>query len=167
MEYQTTEQLNENNGAKHEVLKQSSTASYPFLIKITHNNQVYRFAKYWEDVTFACEIYKASNFTFTPPEESTDGIKDANLSLSDVDQTWIEKIRKANTFDLITVEFVAVIIYDGNGVMNISEIENILFNVKTVNGNGITLDIDLSFDEKTSVNIPCDVMDSVKCAGCA
>lgn len=166
-EYTTSQEFKNNKTAKHEALKDSSTASYPFLIKIRHNNEVYRYAKYFEDVTFFDEVYLASDFTFTPPEESIDGIKDAHLTISDVDQSWTERIRKANTFDVITVEFVAVIVYDDNGEMNVSEIESILFNVRNVNGNGITLDADLVFDERTEINVPCDIMDSVKCAGCA
>lgn len=49
--------------------------------------------------------------------------------------------------------------------MNVCEIESILFNVKDVTGNGITYDVQLSFDDRTNVLIPCDIMDSVKCAG--
>lgn len=168
MNYSTGSQLKDNKRAKHELLKQSSLASYPFLIKITFKDETYRYVKYFEDVTFNKEVYTASNFIFTPPEESTEGIKDAHLSLSDVDQSWTERVRKLSTFDKIVVEFVAVVVYDkGTNSAEISEIETIIFTVKNVRGNGITMEADLTFDEITNVNIPCDVMDSTKCAGCS
>lgn len=165
--YQTVPELKNNQSAKHEVLKQSTTASYPFLIKVTHNDEVFRFARYFEDVVFNNEVYVASDFLFNPPEEGINGIQDASLTISDVEQFWTERLRNANTFDTITIEFVAVIVFDGENVMNICEIESIMFTVKNVTGNGIGYDISLSFDEKMNINIPCDVMDSVKCAGCA
>lgn len=171
MSYITVNPLQDNNEAKAEVLKQESTSSYPYLIKIKHIHdnveEVFRIVKYFENVTLNGEIFTACDFNFTPPEQTQDGIKDANLSVSDIDQVWTERVRDAKPYDKIQVDFVACIIFDTNGNVNISEIEEFTFNCKSVEFNGITMNMSLEFDDRMNILIPCDIADSIKCAGCA
>lgn len=159
---------------KNEILKMETYAKFPYLIEITyiHNDnteEIFRFANSNEDIVFT-EIengkvvektFTAGFFTITPPERNGNEITDAKITISAVDQEWIQKIRNSNKRSKI--RFLAVIQYKENNIESVEPIEDLEFELAQANWNETEIQWTMEYDTLQDVLIPLDEMDSYNC----
>jgi hypothetical protein len=152
--------------AEQLIARQETYAKFPFLIKITHDTfGVFRYANSDEDITYEGEVYHAAYFTVDPPDKDGSKIGDAQLTISAVDLTWIERIR--STQIAAKIKFVATIEYDDGAVSGVEPIEELDFTLRVVNWNEDTITWNLVFDSTMSIRVPCDRATALKCPGVA
>jgi hypothetical protein len=152
--------------AKQLIARQETYAKFPFLIKVTHATfGTFRYANSDTDITYGNERYTAAYFTIDPPDRDGSKIGDGQLTISAVDQTWIERIRTAQTAAKIT--FVAAILYDDGVVSGIEQIDEMDFTLRAVNWNETAITWAMVFDEGMRIMVPCDIATTLKCPGAA
>ena len=110
-----------------------------------------------DDKMFEGHTFTASYFTVQPPEKTESGVKDATITLSTVDQTWIEKVRNAQ--ERYKIRFVAVIDYDDNGTEEIEPLDDITFFLTNATWQETTIQFTMKFDEGMNIVIPCQKLD--------
>jgi hypothetical protein len=140
---------------------------FPYLIEISHPdyNTMY-FANSSENIVYNTNIYNSASFSIQPPDKDGSKIGSAALTISAIDQFWIERIRAITT--PAELRFAAVIVYDEQGGMaGIESLEENNFTCRLANWNEISISWDLSFDERMGF-----IITSVKCTpmtapGCA
>ena len=145
---------------------QRTAARFPYLVKITHpdySDMLY--ANSSENIVYQGDIYNAVSFSIQPPDMDGPQIGAAALTISAVDQVWIEKIR--STQIPAQLQFIAVIVYDGFGIAGIEQLEENNFTLRAAKWDEKSITWDLSFDERQSY-----IITSIKCTpqiapGCA
>jgi len=145
---------------------QRTTAMFPCLIKISHPEygDMY-FANSSHNINYNGNIYIAASFSIQPPDAQGAKIGNATLTISAIDQFWIEKIR--GTQIPAQLQFIAAILYDELGVMGIEPLEENSFTLRAANWNEISISWEMSFDERMNY-----IITSIKCTpmtvpGCA
>jgi hypothetical protein len=152
--------------AEQLIARQETYAKFPFLIKITHKEfGIFRYANSDEDITYDGEVYQAAYFTVDPPDKDEGKIGDAALTISAVDQFWIEKIRDTQIAARIT--FMAAIVYDDGVISGVEPIEEMDFTLRSVNWNEEAITWAMVFDENMAIIVPCDKATALKCPGAA
>ena len=135
-------------------------ASFPFLIEIwkpSDPSNIERYVNASDDKTFESHTFTASYFTVQPPERTESGVKDATITLSTIDQTWIEKVR--TTQERYKIRFVAVVDHDESGSEVIEPLDDITFTLTNATWQESTLQFSMKFDEGMSINVPCQRLD--------
>lgn len=135
-------------------------ASFPYLIEVwlpSDPTNIERYVNASEDKVFEGHTFTASYFSVQPPEKTETGIKDATITISTVDQTWIEKVR--STQERYKIRFVAVVDYDDDGTEEIVSLDDITFNLINATWQETTIQFTMKFDEGMNVNIPCQRLD--------
>jgi len=148
--------------------RQKKIARFPYLIKIDHEDPIFPlyFANSDEPITYEGDIYNASSFTIDPPSRDGDKIGDATLTLSAIDQFWIQKIR--STQKPAKLFFTAVIVYDeNNGIEGIEPMEEISFTLRVARFNEISITWTMVFDERMAIVVPADTCNAMTTPGCA
>jgi hypothetical protein len=147
--------------------RRETYAQFPFLIKITHpafEAPLY-FANSDENITYEGDVYEAAYFSIAPPDKDGSKTGDGRLTISAVDQFWIEKIRSTQT--AARIKFLAAIVYDDGAASGVEPIEEIDFTLRTVNWNEDVITWTMIFDENMSIIVPCDKATALKCPGAA
>ena len=135
-------------------------ASFPYLIEVwkpSDPTHIERYVNASVDKEFEGNTFTASYFTIQPPEKTESGIKDATITISTIDQTWIEKVR--GTQERYKCRFVAVIDYDDDGTETIEALDDITFTLVNATWAETTLQFTMKFDEGMSINVPCQKLD--------
>ena len=135
-------------------------ASFPYLIEIwlpSDPTNIERYVNASEDKTYENHTFTASYFVVQPPEKTETGMKDATITISTIDQTWIEKVR--STQERYKIRFVAVIDYDDDGTEEIASLDDITFSLVNASWQETTIQFTMKFDEGMSVNLPCQRLD--------
>lgn len=135
------------------------------MVEITYydnekNVEMLRFANCEEDILFEGNVYSASVFALKPPEKKQDSISNATITISAIDQTWIERIRNTRYRPLI--RFVACIVYTDNGQRCVESMEDYSFVLTNAEWNDITISWTMVFDEGLSLIMPCDTATAQK-----
>jgi len=143
---------------------QRTAANYPYLIKITHNNIDYYYVNSPNNILYGGDIYNAASFSIRPPDYDGSKIGNATLTISTVDQFWIQKIRESQI--PARIKFVAIIVYE-DGNTNIESLEENSFTLRSASWDEISVSWEMSFDERQTL-----IITSVKCTpqiapGCA
>jgi len=145
---------------------QRTAAKFPYLIKISHEEygDMY-FVNSSDNILYNGDIYNAASFSIQPPSVEGAKIGNATLTLSAIDQFWIERIR--STQIPAQLQFIAAIIYDEYGAMGIESLEENSFILRAANWNELSISWEMSFDERMNL-----VITSIKCTpmtvpGCA
>lgn len=138
--------------------KMEIQAKFPYLIEVTYNknngtSEILRFANTDEDVTFEGHTFTAGFFRLTLPERTTSGFTDASITISAVDQTWVERIRTSNKRS--TIRFIAVIEHYENGT-TIEPIEDMEFVLTNANITETTIQWTMKFDDLFDIKVPYD-----------
>jgi hypothetical protein len=102
------------------------------------------------------KIYNASTFSLQPPDRDGSKIGDATITISAIDQVWIEKIRSTQL--PAKLRFVAAIVYEEGSIAGIEPIEENSFTLRAANWNEISIQWSLIFDENMA-----NIITSVKC----
>lgn len=113
-----------------------------------------RYANCDEDIEFEGNTYQASLFSLQPPEKKQDSIGNASITISAIDQKWVERIR--NTKYRAEIRFIAVIVYDENGTRFVENIEDYTFVLTTADWDDVGIKWTMVFDEGFSLIMPCD-----------
>ena len=74
-------------------------ASFPFLIEVwkpSDPTNIERYVNSTEDKTYEEHTFIASSFKVQPPQKTESGIKDAQITISTIDEEWIVKVRTSN-----------------------------------------------------------------------
>jgi hypothetical protein len=152
--------------AEQLIARQETYAKFPLLIKILHEIfGTFCYANSDEDITYNGEVYQAAYFTIDPPEKDGSKMGDGQLTISAVNQFWIEKIR--TTQIAAKIKFVAAIQYDDGVVSDIEQINVMDFTLRAVDWNRDTITWAMVFDEGQRILVPCDKATALKCPGVA
>jgi hypothetical protein len=151
---------------------QRAAAKFPYLIKIDHDDKAINpgfplyFANSSEDITYDGNIYNAASFSIQPPDRDGAKIGDATLTISAIDQFWIQKIRENQ--EPAKLVFVAAIVYDGdNGVEGIEPLEENSFTLRAASFNELAITWTMVFDENMAIIVPADTCNAMTAPGCA
>lgn len=151
--------------AKQQMLRMETQAMFPYLVEITvpndTENEIYRYANTSEDVIFEDNTYTASCFKITPPEKTESTIKDAKITISAIDNFWIEKIRETST--RCSIRFVAIIQYEKDNSKYIEKIDDINFMLTNASWTESTIEWTMKFDDRLDVKVPCQKLSSFIC----
>ena len=149
--------------AKQQMLRMETYAKFPYLLEITTpDGSVFRYANSDNDISFGGETYEAAFFKLTPPERTSDGIKDATITISVLDQFWIGKIREYQ--ERSRIRFIAVIEYD-DGSHAIEKIDDVSFKLTNASWTETTVQWTMQFDDWMDINFPMVTCSSFICPG--
>ena len=148
-------------------------AKFPYLIEVTYidnqgEEEILRYANSDEDKEFTeiidgeevTNTFSAGYFSITPPERNTTGFSDAKITISAIDQTWINRIR--STSKRAKIRFIAVIDYDDNGEV-IEPIEDMEFTLTNASSTETAIQFTMKFDELLEVKVPSDECNELVC----
>jgi len=145
-----------------EIASQRTIADFPYLIKISHPDYIdMYFANSSKDVIHKGITYEASTFTIQLPDRDGAKIGNATLTISAIDQFWIERIRTIQK--PAALQFIAVIVNDGQ----VEELENNSFTLRASNWNEISITWEMIFDENMAIVVPADKCNAMTTPGCA
>ena len=155
-----------NPNVQNMVVSSNVPASFPFLIEIWKSSDIQkehveRYVNASNDKVFEEHTFTASYFVVQPPERTESGIKDAQIKISTVDETWIEKVRTTN--ERYKIRFIAVIDYDESGTEHIDKIDDVTFVLTNASWDEKVLQFTMKFDEGMNVNVPCQKLDQFVC----
>jgi hypothetical protein len=146
---------------------QRTFAKFPYLIKITHPEYPdMLYVNSPDNILYKSDIYNSAVFTVQPPDLDGPKIGAASLTISAVDQVWIEKIRQTQV--PAELQFIAAIVYDEQGgYEGIEPLDVNNFTLRAAQWDEKSITWDLSFDERQAF-----IITSIKCApqaapGCA
>jgi hypothetical protein len=153
--------------AEQLIARRETYAKFPFLIQVAHPlfDDPLCFANADEDIIYTGITYKAACFTIDPPDKDGGKIGDGQLTISAVDQFWIEKIRTTQTAARIT--FIAAIQYDDGIISGVEPLEEMEFTLRAANWNEEIITWTMVFDENMAIIVPCDRATALKCPGVA
>lgn len=153
--------------AEQLIARQDTYAKFPFLIKVDHSTfeEPLYFANAEEDVSYGGETYLAAYFTIDPPDQDGGKIGDGQLTISAVDQTWIARVRTAQTAAKIT--FIAAIVYEDGDMTGVEAIEEMDFTLRAASWNEEAIVWAMAHDEGMGIIVPCDRATALKCPGVA
>ena len=148
-----------NANVQNLLVQNDVPASFPYLIEVWKgaSGTKERYVNASEDKVFEGHTFTASSFIVQPPEKSESGVKDATITISVIDQYWIEKIRTAN--ERYKIRFVAVIDYDDDGTEEIESLDDITFTLTNATWAESTVQFTMKFDDGMNVNVPCQKLD--------
>ena len=149
--------------------RQRKIARFPYLIRIDHEEDPV-FPLYFvnadEPITYDGNIYNAASFSIEPPSRDGDKIGDATLTISAIDQFWVQKIRAVQKPAKLL--FMAVIVYDeNNGVEGVEPMEEMSFTLRVARFNEISVTWSMIFDERMAILVPADICNAMNTPGCA
>lgn len=158
-----------SSSAKNKIMRMETYAKFPYLIEITRyyktngieNSEILRYANCDTDIVYDSKTYTAGFFKITPPEKTQDSISDAKITISAIDKSWIEKIRKTEKRAII--RFIAVMIYSEDSIESIEPIEDISFELTKAQWDENAIQWTMEFDNLGDINIPCDEINSFNC----
>jgi hypothetical protein len=150
--------------------RQRKVARFPYLIKIEYEEDNNVFTLYFvnsdEPVTYEGNIYNAASFSIEPPSRDGDKVGDATLTISAIDQFWIQKIRAVQKPAKLL--FIAVIVYDEeNGREGVEPMEEMSFTLRLASFNEISVTWTMVFDERMAILVPVDICNAMNTPGCA
>jgi hypothetical protein len=155
-----------NNLAQKEIARRTTQAKFPFLIEITDvEDGPFRYANADQDIPYGNHTYYSAVFLINPPDRDGSKIGDAQLTISAVDQTWIQKIR--STQKPAKLHFTAVIAYKKDGTLHVEPLEENSFTLRMASWNEIAIVWNMVFDENMAIMLPAEECTALTCPGCA
>jgi hypothetical protein len=141
--------------SKRQITQQRTAASFPCLIAITHDDYPDMFyTNGSENIIFEGNVYNAAAFSIQPPDRDGSKIGDATLTMSAIDQVWIEKIR--GTQKPAKLRFIAVIVYQEGSIAGIEPLEENRFTLRAASWNEVSISWTMHFDENMAVIVPAE-----------
>jgi hypothetical protein len=150
--------------AQREIVRRNTQAKFPMLIKIEHDDMgdLY-YANSDQDIAYGGNTYVASVFSLKPPDRDNDTVGNAQITISAVDQTWIQRIRSVQK--PARLHFMAVIQYDGDGSIQPEKLEENSFALRAASWNEIAITWDMIFDENMTILLPAEDCTALACPG--
>jgi hypothetical protein len=154
------------NNIQREIARRNTHAKFPVLIKITNDDLGdFYYANSDQNIDYDNHTYLASVFSLEPPDKDGDKIGNARITISAVDQEWIQRIR--TTQKPAGLHFIAAILYDNNGKMQIEALEENSFTLRAASWNEIAISWEMVFDENMLILLPAEDCTVITCPGCA
>ena len=153
-----------NSTVKSMLVRNDIPASFPFLIEVwkpSEPTEIERYVNALENKVYENHTFTASSFKVQPPERNESGVKDATITISTIDQTWIEKVR--TTQERYKIRFLAVIDYDDDGTETIEPLDDIVFTLTNASWQETTIQFTMKFDDGMEINVPCQKLDQFVC----
>lgn len=150
-----------------QIYRLTTNGSFPAFLRITHpliTNGVLKLVNYHSDLVFDGELYSASSFKFTPPKYADRKHSNAAITISCIDQSIVEIIRKIQTRAKASV--VAAFYFEG-GDLSIDPIEEWSFDLSNVTWDGLSATWTMVFDDHMNNRVPCNTMSAMACPGVA
>jgi hypothetical protein len=148
--------------------RQRKNGSFPYLIQIEYEDGgrtvTMNYVNEAEDITFEGKVYNAASFHIEPPGRDGDKIGDATLTISAIDQFWIQKIRAAQKPAKLL--FIAVVVYE-DGSRMAERMEEMSFTLRVARFNEMSITWTMVFDERMSIVVPSDACNAMTTPGCA
>ena len=152
--------------AQKRIAAQRTEAKFPYLIRITHPEfPDMLYANSSENITYLDDTYAAASFSIQPPDRDNSKIGDATLTISAIDQEWIEKIRATQI--PAKLQFKAVIVYEDGAISGIEPLEENEFTLRNASWNDLAITWSMTFDENMAVIAPVDKCTAQTTPGCA
>jgi hypothetical protein len=149
-----------------EIARRTTHAKFPFLIEITHEEMgPFYYANADQDIEYDDKNYQSAVFSIQPPDRDGNKIGDAQLTISAIDQQWIQKIR--STQKPARLRFIAVIVYQKDGQQQIEQLEENAFTLRATSWNEIAITWNMTFDENMTILLPAEDCTALTCPGCA
>jgi hypothetical protein len=148
------------------LLAAQRTTEFPYLIQVSQSGYSKMFfANSSDNITFDGNIYNAASFSIQPPSLDGDKVGNATLTISAIDQYWIQRIRETQM--PAELQFTAVIVYDESGIAGIEKLEENSFTLRAARWDETSISWEMSFDERQGY-----IITSAKCTpqiapGCA
>ena len=150
--------------------KMEVQAKFPYLVEITYiynddteqnpHRDILRYANSDDDIVFEGNTYSAGFFKMTLPESTSSGFSDASITISAIDQTWIEKIRSSERRSII--RFIATIEHYDNQTV-VEPIEEMEFTLSNAQVEETTIKCTLKFDDISDIKVPYDICNDRVC----
>jgi hypothetical protein len=118
-----------------------------------------------ENITYDGKVYTAAAFTIQPPDKDGSKIGDATLTISAIDQVWIEKIRETQIPAKLRI--IAAIVYKEGSFAGIEPLEENSFTLRAANWNDISISWSMHFDENMAIIVPAEKCNAQICPGIA
>ena len=152
--------------AKRKLVGMETDACTCFLIEITNEELgTFRYVNLGFPVEYEGKTYSAAGFNISPPEKSEGKVGNSRISISAVDQEWIQRIRTP-TKEKSRMHLVSAVVYEGDGGTEVESIDELDFTLTQAEWDDVTISWDMEFDDVTNINVPCDVADSLNFPGC-
>lgn len=164
-----------SNKGKQQILRQQMHASFPFLIKITWGNgEVTRHCNADNDIEFQKDgesqsyTYSACVFSVARPSASESGYGTGTFKFSRLgDNSNVIRILR-QTSERATIEIVGAIIYAEGQSEIIEDIYDVEYYLtKPTWGDDSDITFTLKLDDNLDLQMPCDTLDEITCAGIA
>jgi hypothetical protein len=152
--------------AQREIARRNTQAKFPVLIKIEHEELGdFYYANSDQDIIYDGNTYYASVFSLEPPDKDGDKVGNARITISAIDQIWIQRIR--STQKPARLYFIAAILYDKNGNIQVEKLEENSFILRSASWNEIAISWEMVFDENMTILLPAEDCTVLTCPGCA
>lgn len=150
--------MNISNIAKGILHKQEVRAKFPYLVHFEYRNgqgeiEDYYYCNSDGSIEYNGNTYHPAVFEVTPPEITSTSVGNATITISAVDQVWIEKIR--NTQERVKIEFTGVMMYDKEGELQVEPVFANKFVLTNASWNDISITWTMVFDDKWDIQFPC------------
>jgi hypothetical protein len=131
--------------ARRELSRREKHALFPYLIQIEHDDfGNFYYANSGDNITYGGHVYQAATFSIDPPDRDGSKIGNASISISDIDQFWVQKIR--TTRKTAKIHFIAGIKYNDNGETRFEVLEKNSFTLRLATYNGVLVTWEMEFD---------------------
>lgn len=164
------------NKGKQQILRQQMHAMFPYLIKIDwKNGTISRYVNADEDIDFeeydgettSTETYEAHTFSLQLPEVGNQGTGILKLSKFDDNTNLIAMLRELPTGKRPTIEITGTIIYtEGQTIDEVEVVYDSKFFLTSPSwGDDTDITFTIKIDEGLEVQMPCDSLNEITCAG--
>jgi hypothetical protein len=131
--------------ARQELARREKHALFPYLIHIEHEDfGSFYYANSSDSITYNGHVYEAATFSIDPPDRDGSKIGNALITISDVNQLWVQRIR--STRKTAKIHFVAGIKYSDNGQIRFEILEKNSFTLRLATYNGVIVTWEMEFD---------------------
>jgi hypothetical protein len=155
-----------NYYAQREIARRTTQAKFPYLIEITDvEGGPFHYANSDQDIDYDNQTYLSAVFSIKPPDRDGSKIGDAQLTISAVDQQWIQKIR--STQKPAKLHFIAAIVYKEDGTLHTEKLDENSFTLRMASWNEIAITWNMVFDENMAILLPAEDCTVLTCPGCA
>jgi hypothetical protein len=148
---------------QREISRRQTQLKFPYIIKISSDDLGdFYYANSDQDIYYNGQKYDASVFSVQPPDKDGSRIGNAQITISAVDQEWIQRIR--STQKPAKLHFIATI---ANGDQVLEPLEENTFTLRQAGWNEVAITWTMNFDENQSILIPSEKCTAITTPGCS
>ena len=159
------------NKSKNKITKQNVDARFIHLVDVWHEDVGhFLYTDSDEEIFYDGQTWGKYDIDVVRPEVTSTGVSNGSISISSVDQTWIERIRNLNAVpgnERFKARLIGIMEYEeGN-----ETVQECLFDenymLSDANWDGTTLSWTMIYDDNWAINIPVITCNSLVAYGIA